>query len=301
MISTSSIVVSLSLAAVSLAQSIPSGASAQQLAIVAGQYNASRLGEVSNVGLGVPASNLQALVTVVYPTAGVVTNGQAYPASGVNAQPAIYLTPASGVATQYGTSNRFTVVLADAGAVGSPDPRFPNGNYRHYLANGVPGAVPSTGTNTTFALSGGNVVTAYAGPGPAEGEGPHRYAWLVFQQPSSFAAPADLTGTQPAGAWNVTDYVRESNLGQLVGTAFFTVENGQASYTVAPTSAVNSVAASLYPNVGGTSTSSDPTRPTSSGSPASGGGSTGAASIVKVVSGAVLGLAGFAAVMAAYL
>ena len=49
----------------------------------------------------------------------------------------------------------------------------------------------------------------------------------MFEQPSTFAAPANLStsGTAP-GHWNVQSYVQESGLGALIAAAFFTVENG---------------------------------------------------------------------------
>jgi len=93
-------------------------------------------------------------------------------------------------------------------------------------------------TNLTFTLNQGNAVTPYTGPGPAAGEGPHRYGWLLFQQLTTFQASSNLAqpGTAP-GHWNLTSYVSSSGLGHLVVASFFTVENGQASYQVPSTTA----------------------------------------------------------------
>lgn len=79
------------------------------------------------------------------------------------------------------------------------------------------------------ALNPGTVVTQYAGPGPvsltsvaeradrtqAAGEGPHRYAWLLFQQPASFNAAA-TQGLNAPGHWQVQQFVQQANLGSLV-------------------------------------------------------------------------------------
>lgn len=117
-------------------------------------------------------------------------------------------------------------MLADAAALGDPDAE---GFYRHYLANGI--TLPANQTkdqaNVTFIPTDGTIITDYTGPGPIVGTGPHRYAWLVFQQKWDFVAPADLsTPGTPAGHWNVTDYVQQSHLRDLVAARWFTVENG---------------------------------------------------------------------------
>lgn len=72
------------------------------------------------------------------------------------------------------------------------------------------------------------LLPADAGPGPIAGTGIHRYAWLLFSQPSNFSAPANLStpGVSP-GHWYVNEYVVNSRLGALVAASFFTVQNGE--------------------------------------------------------------------------
>lgn len=75
--------------------------------------------------------------------------------------------------------------------------------------------------------------TDYAGPGPAEGSGPHRYTILVYLQPESFQAPANLsTAGTPLGTMFLNSYVDDSGLGNLVAANYFQVENGQATVSV---------------------------------------------------------------------
>lgn len=73
-------------------------------------------------------------------------------------------------------------------------PKIPDaeGNYRHYLANGLTGSAGNS-NNLTFAPEGGNTITYFAAPGPISGTGPHRYAWLMFVQPENFQAPQNLS------------------------------------------------------------------------------------------------------------
>lgn len=116
--------------------------------------------------------------------------------------PTVYITPAAGALTTFTQTTKYTLVLADAASLGDPDLTAPTegGDYRHFLANSLVGA-PATGGNSTFVTSGGNVVTAYAGPGPLVGTGPHRYSWLLFAQAGNFVAPNGLNAMTPPSHW----------------------------------------------------------------------------------------------------
>lgn len=60
-----------------------------------------------------------------------------------------------------------------------------------------------------------------------------RYVILLYVQPSTFAAPADLAnpGT-PLAPFSLSSYVSSSGLGPLVAANYFQVENGVATVTV---------------------------------------------------------------------
>jgi len=227
-------------------------------------------------------------------------------AAQVAALPTIYVTPASSTASNFSSSDTFTLTLADASSLGSPDPQD---NFRHFLANGIHGGSAASSDNSTFVVApdSGNTVTFYSGPGPAPGQGPHRYAWLLFQQPSTFAAPANLSasGTAP-GHWVLSEYVSSSGLGTLVGASFFTVENGVASYSIAPTSSVNpstlpafASATSSVPSRGGSAAPSGSGSSTGSAPASTGSSTSGAMSISKggLVGGVVAAAVGFVMVV----
>ncbi|KAK9895481.1 PEBP-like protein [Cystobasidium minutum MCA 4210] len=226
-----------------------------QVALVEAQFNAS--------GLNTPIDDSQSLnmplqaVGLLNVTYGDMTiqNGQAYPADQVNARPSFTAIPLEGASI----NGSYTLMLADFSAIGNPDPE---GEYRHYLANDV--QISSVGM-----LSNGTVITYYAGPGPLVGTGIHRYAWLLFQQPEAFTAPANLStsGVAP-GHWSVESYVQSSGLGDLVMASFFTVENGAPSVSAVSTTAVNT-ATLFVPSSAGSAAAS--------GSAASGSGSSAAA------------------------
>lgn len=87
--------------------------------------------------------------------------------------------------TSVALTGQFTIVMVDADIVGS-DPS--TGVNHHWLVNGV----EITGCSAVFScyfcsyLTGNSLtntsattITAYAGPGPAAGSGPHRYAAIL--------------------------------------------------------------------------------------------------------------------------
>lgn len=204
-----------------------------------------------NAGLDTPIQNGQylgpidprGLLGVRYGETTVNT-GSAYPAGDVAERPTrkhlpvmflsarlsilgqntVTIYPATGA--NFSTAARYTVALVDFSAIADPDNTAPGQGqeYRHYLANGVE---VQQGDDGRYGLNGGEVITSYAGPGPLVGTGAHRYTWLVYQQPESFTAPANLSsaGVGPS-YWNFKAYVAETDLGEPVAANFFTVENG---------------------------------------------------------------------------
>ncbi|KAF8964645.1 phosphatidylethanolamine-binding protein [Flammula alnicola] len=120
--------------------------------------------------------------------------------------------------------------MVDADVVGS---KLPNGQTRHWLVNGV------TVSGSTVANSSAIGITVYAGPAPAAGSGPHRYVVTLYSQPSTFTPPAAFS--QPnmgVSTFDFNAYVKDSGLGPLVAATYFTVEEGTATASIPPTSAV---------------------------------------------------------------
>ncbi|GAA5961822.1 hypothetical protein JCM8115_001431 [Rhodotorula mucilaginosa] len=256
----------LSASAVS-AQSIPAAADATQLATVSAQYANSGLNETGNAGFGI-SLDAKALLNVILASGEQVQNGQAYSVDQVSTMPTISVTPSNETAAWFNSSSTYTLTLADASSLGDPDAE---GNYRHFLANSLTGEAGSE-SNLTFVPEGGNVITNFAAPGPISGTGPHRYAWLMFVQPSDFQAPQNLSteGTAP-GHWYVQSYVQSTGL-ELVAASFFTVEVGSPTGSVASTMPVTSVSVASSSAAGASSTAH------SSGASHSGSSSSGAAS-----------------------
>ncbi|GAA5821468.1 hypothetical protein JCM10212_002120 [Sporobolomyces blumeae] len=272
------------------AQSIPSSASAADLALVSAQFANSGFNLTSNAGFGLTL-DAKAILSVVYGSVGVIQNGNSYTNDQVSEAPDVYVTPSSETAAWFNSTSRYTLTLADASALDNPDAE---GNYRHFLANGLTGSAPSSG-NLTFEPQDGTVVTSYAGPGPLAGSGIHRYAWLLFEQPENFQAPSNLStaGTAPSH-WSVDSYVQETGI-ELVAASFFTVAASDATGSVATqpvntaTLSVSSTGSSSPQSTGGSKTSD---ASGAAASPTSGG--SGAASLAVSLSAGLVGVAGLA-------
>jgi phosphatidylethanolamine-binding protein (PEBP) family uncharacterized protein len=185
-----------------------------------------------------PAFDPSALLTINYPGVGDVTSGQHLTKDQTSAQPTVTITPAN---SSVSLSGKFTIAMVDADIVGSANA---DGVNRHWLLNGV------EVTDSKVSNVSATAITAYAGPGPAAGSGPHRYVIILYQQPDSFAAPADLS--QPIGVtrMDLGAYVKDSGLGSLVAANYITVEEGTATVSIPATSSV--VSSTLAPASSGT-------------------------------------------------
>ncbi|KAF8212512.1 phosphatidylethanolamine-binding protein [Mycena galopus ATCC 62051] len=122
--------------------------------------------------------------------------------------------------------------MVDADVVGTDDNT--GGVNRHWLENSV-----TVSTNGTVSDATATAITAYAGPAPASGSGPHRYVILLYAQSSTFSPPANLSSPVPGvSKFDLNGYVKDSGLGDIVAANYFTVEVGTDSTSLPVTSAV---------------------------------------------------------------
>ncbi|KAF8633743.1 hypothetical protein AX17_004399 [Amanita inopinata Kibby_2008] len=178
-----------------------------------------------------------ALLSLTYAGVGDLTPGQLLTKEQVAVVPKIKVTPANDTIK---LTNTYTLAMVDADIVGA---NLSKGVTRHWLVNGV--TVADNQVSNTSATG----ITAYAGPWPAAGSGPHRYVVLLYEQPPNFKPPADLS--QPVAGVSVFDlngYAKASGLGPIIAGTYMTVEEGQATVTVPATSAV--VSSTLAANGG---------------------------------------------------
>ncbi|WVW81588.1 hypothetical protein I302_103583 [Kwoniella bestiolae CBS 10118] len=168
-----------------------------------------------------------------------ISPGDKLDQTAVASSPEITVTPGpdSGDSDDFRAGRLYTVLMADANAVGTDQKTTEQ--TRHWLVNGV----SVSGDSAPYALNytGATTITDYAGPGPFEGTGSHRYVIALYEQGSDFAAPSNLsTAGVPLGTWFLPNYVSEAKLGDLLAANYFQVENGQATSTAESTTAVDS-------------------------------------------------------------
>ncbi|CED84989.1 Phosphatidylethanolamine binding protein [Phaffia rhodozyma] len=213
--------------------------------------------------------NPTAVLAVTY-DGSQATYGQNLTISQVASQPNITVTPESG-ASGFDSDATFTVAMVDPSYAGADQSA---GQTRHWLTNNVKligSAAPYSLNYTTEAI------TAYGGPYPASGDGPHRYTILLLPQPENFTAPAglDTPGVQ-ISTFDFAEYVSSSGLEQPVAGFYYQVEQGVATVTPSATSAV--VTSTLAAAVGATSSSAAASSAAASSAAVSGSSASHAAS-----------------------
>ncbi|KAF7338513.1 Nucleus protein [Mycena venus] len=168
-----------------------------------------------------------------------VTTGQAMAQKDVSSKPVVTVSAFNATLT-----GNFTIAMVDADVVGTD--YGTDGVNRHWLENGV------TISSGTVSDTSATAITAYAGPGPAPGSGPHRYVVLLYAQPSTFSPPADLSApVTGVHKFDLNAYVKDSGLGDIIAANYFTVEVGTDSTSLPVTSAVvTSTLASAAPSGG---------------------------------------------------
>ncbi|KAG9127524.1 hypothetical protein FRC07_012676 [Ceratobasidium sp. 392] len=182
--------------------------------------------------------NPSALLTATYGSSAIDA-GKPQTVAAVKPQPKLQLTPVS-TSPDVTADGTYTVAMIDADIVGGSQAE---GQTRHWLVNGV----KATGSSAPWTLdtTTGTNITAYGGPFPAEGSGAHRYMLLVLAQPSSFTAPAAPAANSPIEKFDFEQYVKDAGLGSIVAGTYITVEQGTATASVSPTSAVDTATLSV--------------------------------------------------------
>jgi len=156
-----------------------------------------------------------------------ITPGKALAPNDVSTKPVVTVS-----AFNASLTGTFTIAMVDADVVGTA--YGSDGVNRHWLANGV-----TVAGGTTVSDASATNISTYAGPGPATNSGPHRYVVLLYAQPSTFTAPADLSApVDGVHKFDLNAYVKDSGLGDLVAANYFIVEVGTDPTSLPATSAV---------------------------------------------------------------
>jgi phosphatidylethanolamine-binding protein (PEBP) family uncharacterized protein len=107
------------------------------------------------------------------------------------------------------------------------DPDAPNpqnkseANVRHWLAQNL---VAGAGQNGLYQLAPNpDAVGKYAGPGPAAGSDPHRYTFLVFEQPTAQITAPSGNDVAPFLKFDIEAYAKSIEGLKLVGGTYMLV------------------------------------------------------------------------------
>jgi len=237
----------LPLVRVALAQSNTSVSTASAVGIEGIQANFQNAQIVPQL---LSAFEPQGLLQVVYGN-NAITAGQNLSEADVATYPMVSFTPTANASSSFNSSTKFTIMLVDANVVGTNESNTPQ--TRHWLVNSATLDMQSEG-GWALNFTGSTAITNYNAPGPAPGSGSHRYVVLLYAQPTPFTPPADLsTPDIPLGTFVLRSYVQEGDLGLAIGGQYFQVEEGVATFSVSPTTSVDS---STLPGFGSTTATS---------------------------------------------
>ncbi|KAF2124024.1 PEBP-like protein [Dothidotthia symphoricarpi CBS 119687] len=114
-----------------------------------------------------------ATLSIAFPSKNI-ENGTLVRVSEVKQQPTLSIS----LSTPPAPSQAYTFMLIDPDAPTPADPKF--AYWRHWVVSHI---VPGTHADAT---QSGTTLTQYLAPGPKDESGPHRYLFLLFEEPEGF-------------------------------------------------------------------------------------------------------------------
>ncbi|TEB22535.1 PEBP-like protein [Coprinellus micaceus] len=160
--------------------------------------------------------------TVAYPSKTLTEVGGKFTKDEAQQEPELYLIDND--EGEAAAEETYTLVMTDPDAPSRADPKY--GQWRHWV---IPGLKVQNGAKGVTALQKTRTsLTPYFGPSPPPGSGPHRYVFLLFEDPTpdySVAAEAvehngEFTSRRN---WNALKFADEYVL-KLVGVNYFFCE-----------------------------------------------------------------------------
>lgn len=107
------------------------------------------------------------------------SNGSLVRVSDVASQPSVTFSSSTS-----GPASTFTLLLIDPDAPTPDDPKF--AYWRHWVVTNIP--------SSSGDVKDGTTITPYLAPGPKDESGPHRYLFLLFQEPAGFKVTREDVG-----------------------------------------------------------------------------------------------------------
>ncbi|KAH0838705.1 phosphatidylethanolamine-binding protein [Lanmaoa asiatica] len=162
-----------------------------------------------------------ALLVVKWPTGKEAMLGNTLTPIDTADEPSVSFTPMQSFAVASDVG--YTLVMTDPDAPSRGDPKM--GQWRHWIVMGL--KAPALSTLDTGDLSARvtkQATTPYYPPAPPRGTGPHRYVFLLYQEPSvDFSIPTHAreykSGPKDRAKWNAASFAERYGL-ELVGCMF---------------------------------------------------------------------------------
>ncbi|KAF8845560.1 PEBP-like protein [Paxillus ammoniavirescens] len=166
----------------------------------------------------------EALLVVKWPTGKQATLGNTLTTIDTADEPSVSFTPMQSFAAA--SDIGYTLVMTDPDAPSRENPKM--GQWRHWVVTGLQApALTALDTGDLRARFSKSATTPYQPPAPPRGTGPHRYVFLLYQEPIlDFVIPPDApehkNGPNDRAKWNAAKFAEEYGL-KLVGVNYFFV------------------------------------------------------------------------------
>lgn len=110
-----------------------------------------------------------------------------------------------------------------------PLPKLFNIQHHQHTLGIQPSLKPQKAADGTISLVAGDApfIVDYAGPGPPPPSAPHRYVFMLYEQPqgfdlAKFVSPGGKkVGVRPRIRYDVTAFEKEAKLGPVVASNYF--------------------------------------------------------------------------------
>ncbi|KAL2134830.1 hypothetical protein VTI74DRAFT_10726 [Chaetomium olivicolor] len=158
-------------------------------------------------------------INVNFPSGKHISNGTLVRVSEVKEAPIVSIT-SLGDSTTSALGQKFTLMLVDPDAPTPDDPKF--AYWRHWVVINIafPFDSSESESKSRCATMSGKTLTQYLAPGPKDESGPHRYLFLLLQEPEQglLLEKSDVGGEEfvQRRSFRADDFVQRHGL-RLVG------------------------------------------------------------------------------------
>ncbi|KAF9242345.1 phosphatidylethanolamine-binding protein [Melanogaster broomeanus] len=156
----------------------------------------------------------EAFLVAKWPTGKEAAQGNTLTTTDTASEPSLAFTPMESAAAAGDIG--YTLVMTDPDAPSRENPQMRE--WRHWVVTGLKApAMTALDTGDLRARPTRPATTPYYPPAPPRGTGPHRYVFLLYQEPTlDFSIPADApehrNGPKDRGKWNAAKFAEKYGL-----------------------------------------------------------------------------------------